>query len=724
MTAFSPRDGSRPRALRLLSRLAAVLIVGSVAIGGASPASAEDTTDPAEADAVVTMSLSTGMGAAVAPDGPLVSTVTLANSTEAQLSAGTVEVELNRTALPDGTALDKWFDAGTAAGAFEPLASEPTPLVSDGDSADISVMVDATDLGDLKPGVYPVSAQLTGAKTTDADGAAIDWNLTASTVIVVTKADQQTVGVLVPITATPENGSLLTVDELATLTAPDGALSGQLDAVLGTTAILGVDPSIPTAIRMLGTRAPQSAIDWLDRLERLSNSFFMLQFADADPATQVHAGQKTLLGPPDLTPLLLDEDFPAATPSPAPTPTTTTTTTEDPEPTLPDSSDLGAIFGAQTDILWPRDDVNDADLDAFNAQDPVFTILPSTSVDGVSSARSKAGEHDLLVTDAAASARLSAAAELTDPAAIDRELAAAAGQLFYAAQGSDTVLVGLDRSETRSPVALRELLSTFASPTVNLAALRGSRAASATVSAEPDLSRATSLTAMLADGKRLVAFSSVLEEPAVLLVPERIRIMRTIGVGVEDESFSAAVAAQATSVQTTLDSVSIVQPKPVQLFTAAAPLPVWVRNDLPWPVNVSLNSSPSSPRLDIQPVTEVAALAATSTRVDVPIEARVASGDVQVGFRLYSPTGVPIGSPEVADVTLRAEWEGIGLGILGGLIGLLLVFGIVRTVLRKRRAQTDAVGADAADAGPASATDAASASTPANQPAPAKETDE
>jgi len=156
--------------------------------------------------------------------------------------------------------------------------------------------------------------------------------------------------------------------------------------------------------------------------------------------------------------------------------------------------------------------------------------------------------------------------------------------------------------------------------------------------------------------------------------------------------FAERTAARAERVNTTLASVSVQKPKPVQLFTSAAPLPVWVRNDLPWPVTVNLFSTPSDNRLDIQPVTEVKALASSATRVDVPIEARVASGQVDVRFRLESDTGVPIGQPEVADVTLRADWEGIGLGIFGGVIGLLLVVGVVRMVRRRR--------ADAADETP------------------------
>lgn len=708
MTAISPRDGSRPRASRLLSRLAAAFVVGSVVLGGAFtgslgaalPASAADDGTDQAPQVELTVSTETS----IAPGGPLVSTVTIVNGTGDTLSAGTASLEIDSTPLASGAALDSWLDTGTAPGDFHTVTTVPSPEVTRETTGTADMIADAVSLGSLKPGVYPVRARLTGASTSGAD--ATVWNLTATTVVVVAAPGAHAVGVVVPLTATPAEGALLTVPELTELTGPDGALTGQLDAVTGTAAMVAVDPSIVAAIRMRGSSAPQSALDWLNRLERLPNDVFLLQFGDADAATQAHASQTALLGPLELTPLLQADDFPQSTPSPTPQPTSTAT----PAPVLPDNTALTEVSGAQTNILWPRADVTEKDLDAFDSylDGAATTILPSTSLSAGAAAHSRVGEHSVLVTDAAASAAMSAAAELSDSAAITRGLAAAAGHLFFATQKSPTVLVGLDRSETRSPVALRDLLTAFATPTVRLSALEAAAPASATLTTTADTTRATSLTSMLADEDRLQAFSSMLDVPAVLLAPERVRLLRAIGVGLSDDEFVKNAAERATSVRTTLDSVSIQQPKPVQLVTSAAPLPVWVRNDLPWPVHVLLHGDPSDPRLDIAPITEVEVMGASVARVDVPIEARVASGEVQVDFRLTSATGVPIGQPTAADVTLRADWEGIGIGILGTAIALLFVFGLIRTVRRRRR---DAVGADA-DA-PAAGVDA--------EPTPTKE---
>ena len=294
-----------------------------------------------------------------------------------------------------------------------------------------------------------------------------------------------------------------------------------------------------------------------------------------------------------------------------------------------------------------------------------------------------------------ASAALSeAAAAPDDDTTREQAITTAIAHLAYT--GSQPALIGLARDETRTADSLREAilsLSTVAQP-ATLAALENTKPASASLVSETSTARSDTLHELLDGENALTTFSSILEDPLVLLSPERIEIMRLMGVG-SAENLAAGAGAHSTETTATLDAVSVQQPSPIQLFTSAAPLPVWVRNDLPWPVNVTLHSRPSDARLDIQPETSVEALPASNTRATVPVEARVGSGVLNVDFRLTSPTGVHIGTDQTATVTVRAEWEGIGLGILGGVIGLLLVLGIVRTIVRRRKSgEADAPASD------------------------------
>ena len=712
-----------PRAQRLKSRLAAVLVVGGLAgglaFGGASSASAA-----VDDDAVATAELHVAVGTTgqIAADGPLDASVRVTNTSDETLDAGTLTVELGREPLTDSTAIDQWLDEGLSSVEFDPVVTAPTDELAGGDAAQVETSAASEDLDTLDPGIYPVRASL---DVTAATGAPAPDVVPATTVVIVPDGALPRTAVLVPITATPLDGSLLTATELTTLTADDGALTAQLDALSGTSAILAVDPAIVASIRMLGNAAPESATAWLDRLETLPNERFLLQFADADAAVQAHSGQRTLLTPGGLQPLLDPADFTSATPTPTPTPTPDAAATDD--PMLPDDDELTALRDARTDVLWPQADVTADDLTTFAGYlgDDVTTILPSSSTDGgdAAPAGAMAGEHAVLVTADAASDRLSAAVQEGDETARNRELAATVAHLSLT-DGEGPVLLGLDRSEARVGTSLRTALSALSAPAIALDDLAGTTPASISVTAKADGARSASLGTLLDDEQRLVSFSTILDEPRVLLTPERIRILRLIGVGLPAEEFTAGVLEHRSNTVDTLNAVGIQQPSAIQLFTAAAPLPVWIRNDLPWPVNVALATQPTDARLDVQPTTQVEALAASNTRVTVPVEARVASGDLRVDFRLYSPTGVPIGQVQSADVTVRADWETIGLGILGGIIVLLLAFGIIRTVRRRRR---DAAASDASDddsgGSAADATEGATEEAPESPAEPAESTE-
>ena len=685
MTVTTPETGLRAQLLRLARGAVAFAIVLGLCATGAAPSYAA--TDDQSEEGFVELFMSVGLNGAVAPGTATTAELTVQNGGDAELSAGRVVLELGRTPLTDGPALSAWLDEGvTNAAVFTPLGSDGTTSVEPGSSTTTSIAVPQESLADLAPGIYPLRAALSGAGTDDVDSdPAILTDVASRSILIVTAAPAPQVGVLVPITATPARGSLLTLDELVALTAPDGALTAQLDGVVGTAAALAIDPAIPAAIRSLGTAAPTRVVDWLTRLETLPNERFALQFGDADAATQAHAALPGLLQPTGLSGLLDPKLFPSipSTASPAPTPSPTA------EPALPDDAELTTISGAMPAILWPRGDVTGDDLATFAGYlgGPGTTILPSTSIGEKLSGHAVVGENELLITDAAISAALSDAAAEPDTDARAGSLAAANGHLYLAAQNAPGVplLIGLERDETRTAAALRAAISAVDTPSYDISMLRSAPPAAVTLTAAPDASRATALQTLLADETTLGAFSSILTEPQLLLGPERIQILRVIAVGPTAEEFADAVDEHRKATRTTLGSVGIEPSSTIQLFGANADFGFWVRNDLPWPVNVRLLAEPSDLRLDVQRETEAVADAASNTRVKVPVSARLGSGDLTVELSLKSPTGVDIGTTRYADVSVRAEWETIGLVIFGGLAVLLIVFGVVRTVRRRRR---------------------------------------
>ncbi|MGO8609780.1 DUF6049 family protein, partial [Rhizobium johnstonii] len=78
-----------------------------------------------------------------------------------------------------------------------------------------------------------------------------------------------------------------------------------------------------------------------------------------------------------------------------------------------------------------------------------------------------------------------------------------------------------------------------------------------------------------------------------------------------------------------------------------------IRNDLPWPVSLVLITTPNDPRVIVQNTTPIELGARQNSRADVPIEARVGSGESNLTVQLRSPTMIAIGEPISVDVAVR-----------------------------------------------------------------------
>ena len=66
---------------------------------------------------------------------------------------------------------------------------------------------------------------------------------------------------------------------------------------------------------------------------------------------------------------------------------------------------------------------------------------------------------------------------------------------------------------------------------------------------------------------------------------------------------------------------------------------------------------------------------------------------------------VAIGDPVSFAVSVRAEWESVGLIAMAAIVGLMLVLGVVRTVTRRRRRRALAQRSEEDPAEDASAAD-------------------
>lgn len=723
------RRGVRAR----MGGLASVLLVVSLlaappaALAGGRQSAAEASSASASAPAGETVFTLAPVGnGVVRPGESLAVSVTLENGTDAAIAPSAVTLALGTTRFASRSALSSWL-AGTTTGvstvdvgATTVGAVPPGGLVTSG----ITVAADDPALDDLRAGVYPLIAR------SDSPAGVV---VSTSAVTVPDDTTTGAVGIVVPITAPPPIDTsdpsidaespesidvlgLLPAAVLAELTAPDGDLTGQLDAVAGTSAILAIDPAIPAAIRVLGRSAPDSALDWLDRLMSLPNQRFALQFGDADVATQLQTGLsrpaaprslRAYMRPSDFPPIPVDEQIGS---TPAPTPTV-----EPGQPSFPDTETVLDIGSARGAVYWPAPGSADAaDVaklgELGTGAQPSFTLVPSTStVPGAAgatvSAARRAGEANLLVYDAAISAELRTGSLRNESAVRGASLAAATAHLAFAlgeADG-DPLLVTVDRGTGRSHVGLRTAITAIEdAPGTDEATLGELSRSDSTdielVSVEPDVERVDSASTLFADEDEISRFATILDDTTLLTGPERAEILQLLGVAWIPRSaeWPVAVATHREQSAETLDSVGIVAPSTIQQLSPSASIPVFVRNDLAYPVNLVLNAIPDDFRLHVLESTVIEGAQANShTRVDIPVEAQVGSGDVTIALQLRSRTSEPIGDTQFIEVTVRAEWERIGLVVLSVLVAGLVVVGVLRMVLRRRRAGDEE--SDAAD---------------------------
>lgn len=704
MTMTSPVPTSRRGAQPGRGRVATAIVALTALLAIGPPAAAATTPEVSPVAPAVVFAASPEQPVldrtdAAAADATWRVRVSAANVSTSAAPAASVTVRVGTDALADRASMRAWLDDGTSAATFTDVADTRLPVLAAGvtNETTLSVDVAASPLAALDAGVYPLRV--------DSDDETV-----RSVLVVATQEAETSSVVIVPITAPALSEGMLTADQLAEATDAGGMLREQLDAVAGTDAVLAVDPAIAAAVRALGDAAPATATAWLDDLSALPNERFALQYGDADLAAQVGAGLTEPLAPTSLLPFVSD----AARTDPTPAVDDEGET----ERAAPTDAELLEI-DADVELDWPATGTAGSEVVAAFGGERAM-LLPAAVLDDDVTATGPAttdGDRALLIYDDALAAALRDAADTTDDVARGVELATAAAYEALAGADADTTLVVVDRTASIAPRSADALRDAIDAATALPGAQTGSldellaetpaSVAVAEVAADP--ARVDALRSFLSGADELEAFATILDEPQLLTGTERAETLQLLGAAwlTPAAGWDEAVAAHRAQTVATLGAVSIVEPSGITLLGSSAPLQFSVRNELAWPVNVILFADPNDPRLIVEGVTEVRAGALQTTRVDVPVEARVGSGEASIDLSLRSPSMVPIGDDVVVDVTVRAEWETVGTILMGTLVGVLVLLGVVRTVRRIRRGPSVDKAADAGDADGSDADDAA-----------------
>lgn len=132
-----------------------------------------------------------------------------------------------------------------------------------------------------------------------------------------------------------------------------------------------------------------------------------------------------------------------------------------------------------------------------------------------------------------------------------------------------------------------------------------------------------------------------------------------------------------------LGGITVLPGSTVNLINESGAIPITVRNDLPQPATVTVALLSRESRLSVDDVRETTVEPGGTSDVQIPVRA-IGSGDVRVTVQIRAADGTVVAAPSEMTVRVRAGWETVGTAIIGGLLVVLLVGGIVRTVRRGR----------------------------------------
>jgi hypothetical protein len=528
--------------------------------------------------------------------------------------------------------------------------------------------------------------------------------------------------VLVPLTVRPTATGLIDAATLAAYTAPLGVLTRQLDAVIGTPAVIGLDPMIIASIRVLGTSAPASATDWLERLRTSGNEVFALAYADADLAGLAAADALRLQDPVNFGFAIDPRNFgPASTPTPTPSASATPTPPPDaggssaPPPLPTDAAEVLDWSYTLKSIAWPADDtVTGGDLTDLSTAGYENVVLTSSNVSAASSGYVDLHGIQGIVADTGITSLVRDAVYSSDPAgpqdALDRLNSALSG--MAAVSPGRTVVAALDRRWPLGALNLHALFADLAgqvsvSPVGLTTVIAGAHPDATVVDAPGDEVRAGQVADVVRATDAEALFATVATDPTSVTAPRRLAMLALLGVswvrGTDD--WTTQVNTYLADSQTLRRSVQIVAGSDLVVGSGATNIPVTVSNALNVPVTVYVNVDSSSSALQVRAQNVALTIEpGSSNKAAVPVAA-LTNGRVPTTVTLSSVTGVPIGDPDSVSVDLHPGWESVGTAIVVTLLVLIFGGGIVRNILKRRAtrgAPADAP-ADAADAAAAAA---------------------
>jgi hypothetical protein len=522
------------------------LLLGLTGISAALP-TAQASTTTSEAG-VVSMTVAPDALGILTDAENLHLTLSVSNGSSSTIDAGVINTEVNRTRFSATDALEGWLATSEdSVVAADTVAQTATTPIASGETRIVTIDVPRANLGFAEEGVYALGVEFTHNSNLVAQArTAVSWKTSA--------ANPVHIAVAAPLTLPADTPGLIDSATLAELTARGGILSDQLDAMIGSPVAIGIDPRILASIRVLGTTAPASALEWLDRLRGAPNASFPLAYADSDLVVALQAGAAAPLVPTSFDFALDTGLFATPDPTASPTPTPQTSPDDDPEtPPLPTFEELTAWDYTYPTLAWPATNTVTTDsLTALSAAGYSPTILSSEGVaEDPSTINSPGvaatvGDAPVAVADSSLSrlfqnaVESNTAAEWNDAMA---QLSATVALESELAPGADpTILATLDRSWSETGYRLEQTMTGVAAlPWATAASLPfalGSPtepAAATLVEAAVDTARVDTVASLLNAETAEAQFAVIVADPLALTAARRLDLLALLSNAWSDE---------------------------------------------------------------------------------------------------------------------------------------------------------------------------------------------
>ncbi|WP_160295427.1 DUF6049 family protein [Demequina aurantiaca] len=193
----------------------------------------------------------------------------------------------------------------------------------------------------------------------------------------------------------------------------------------------------------------------------------------------------------------------------------------------------------------------------------------------------------------------------------------------------------------------------------------------------------TALSARLAGLERL---AETLNNPNAILQPDGRTLLGAVSSASRGNEQQQATAYEVaiTDVGTTLDSVGIVRSSDINLIATSGEVPITIHNDLAFDSTVTVVMRSTSPNLQVRDRPVITVPAGEEATAMVPVEA-VSSANVSLSVWLVNADGDPVSEAQDFTMRVRADWGNAATAVFTGLLVLVLIGGVIRTIRRGRK---------------------------------------